>query len=253
MKTFINTTSLVLSKLTAGQSVSTQGYTTAGDGGGASYLIQTPAQFGGTPDELRDHTIANGNIAVLQENGVVNDKQLGAASDRLILEDDVISWDFNGKIVKSTNVTFPATAVASSDANTLDDYEEGSWTPILGDGTNNATSSVAVGTYVKIGRLVHAKGRLSTTSLGLVSGSIRIRGLPFTTDDTAETFGTLSAGFASGFAIGAGSSVTGFVGLNTSSIFLQLWNAVTGTSAMQGTEWSDNGDLMFDAIFYTKE
>ena len=50
MKTFVNKASLVLAKLTAGQNVETQGFTTAGDGGGgARYLIQTAAEFGGTP------------------------------------------------------------------------------------------------------------------------------------------------------------------------------------------------------------
>jgi len=38
-------------------------------------------------------------------------------------------------------IKFPATQNASADANTLDDYEEGTWTAVLSDGTNNATSS----------------------------------------------------------------------------------------------------------------
>ena len=51
-------------------------------------------------------------------------------------------------------ITFPATQSASSDANTLDDYEEGTWTPTDGSGAslsitfNNAR-------YTKIGRLVY--------------------------------------------------------------------------------------------------
>jgi len=47
-------------------------------------------------------------------------------------------------------ITFPATQSASSDVNTLDDYEEGDWTPT----GNNITFSVAVGRYNKIGRQV---------------------------------------------------------------------------------------------------
>lgn len=77
---FATVSALTAASPDAGVTVSTQGYTTAGDGGGAIYLIQTSAQFGGTPDELGDHTLANGNIAVLQHNGVVHPAVYGCDS-----------------------------------------------------------------------------------------------------------------------------------------------------------------------------
>lgn len=52
-------------------------------------------------------------------------------------------------------ITFPATQSASSDANTLDDYEEGSFTPTL-TGTWTTLPTDLVGRYTKIGRLVYA-------------------------------------------------------------------------------------------------
>lgn len=55
--------------LSAGDFVRTQGYSTSGDSGGALYVIQTAANFGATPDEYGDHTLDNGNIAVLQHDG----------------------------------------------------------------------------------------------------------------------------------------------------------------------------------------
>lgn len=63
--------------LQSGQTISTKGYYTEGDGGGASYLIQTAAEFGGTPDEYGDHTLANGNVAVLQSESLVSGLKLG--------------------------------------------------------------------------------------------------------------------------------------------------------------------------------
>ena len=51
-------------------------------------------------------------------------------------------------------LAFPATAVAVSDVNTLDDYEEGSWTPADVSGASLAITGS--GTYTKIGRLVIA-------------------------------------------------------------------------------------------------
>jgi hypothetical protein len=53
-----------------------------------------------------------------------------------------------------TGITFPATQSASSNANTLDDYEEGSWTPeLVGSGTTG-TPVAGLGYYTKVGNLV---------------------------------------------------------------------------------------------------
>lgn len=82
-------------------------------------------------------------------------------------------------------ITFPATASASSDANTLDDYEEGTWTPVLQGsstaGTYTYDTARTNGIYIKIGKMVTIFGcyRISAvTSAG--SGDARITGLPFT-------------------------------------------------------------------------
>jgi len=56
-----------------------------------------------------------------------------------------------------TGITFPATQSASTDANTLDDYEEGTWTPTF-KGTSSdptVTYTKQVGRYVKIGRMFY--------------------------------------------------------------------------------------------------
>ena len=64
-----------------GITVDTQGYATAGGGGGARYLIQTAAEFGGTPDEVgASFTLANGNVAVLQVTGSIHVAQFGVFS-----------------------------------------------------------------------------------------------------------------------------------------------------------------------------
>lgn len=67
--------------LSSGLAVRTRGYYAPGDGGGAEYLIKTAAAYGATPDEYGDHTLANGNIAVLQVEGTANIKQFGAKAD----------------------------------------------------------------------------------------------------------------------------------------------------------------------------
>ena len=66
----------------------------------------------------------------------------------------------------------------------LDDYEEGTWTPVIADavsGGNTATPGTALGRYSKIGRIVQFScvvGDIDTT--GLTAGlGLYIQGLPF--------------------------------------------------------------------------
>lgn len=53
-----------------------------------------------------------------------------------------------------SGITFPATQSASTDANTLDDYEEGTWTPTDGSGAGLSFSQ-AYGRYIKVGKFVN--------------------------------------------------------------------------------------------------
>ena len=75
-----------------------------------------------------------------------------------------------------TGITFPATQSASTDANTLDDYEEGTWTPSLG---GNTTYNSQNGTYTKVGRQVTVRGQVNVNAIGTGSTTL-ISGLPFT-------------------------------------------------------------------------
>ncbi len=79
-----------------------------------------------------------------------------------------------------TGITFPATQSASSDANTLDDYEEGTWTPsITGSSTSGTvTYNTRLGKYTKTGNVVTYQCLVDWNS-GTGSGSLRVSGLPF--------------------------------------------------------------------------
>lgn len=83
-------------------------------------------------------------------------------------------------------IKFPATQVPSTDANILDDYEEGTWTPSDQSGAA-LTFAVAVGTYVKIGQFVVLQ--CDVTYPITASASIaKIGGFPFTTANVASVF-----------------------------------------------------------------
>jgi hypothetical protein len=81
-------------------------------------------------------------------------------------------------------ITFPATQSASSDANTLDDYEEGTWTPSVTSGTGSITSYTSNGQYIKIGQLVYLHLSFTITSAGTAGGIASITNIPFTSTGT---------------------------------------------------------------------
>lgn len=78
-------------------------------------------------------------------------------------------------------IGFPATAVASADANTLDDYEEGTFTPTAIGTTTAGTGTYVTrtGRYTKIGDVVTIRIRVGW-SAHTGTGNLRISGLPFT-------------------------------------------------------------------------
>lgn len=91
-------------------------------------------------------------------------------------------------------ITFPATASASSNANTLDDYEEGDWTPSFTFTSNGSASfsyTAQVGSYTKIGRQVTVFAFLSgTITKSNATGDLQITGLPFTPANLTYDFPT---------------------------------------------------------------
>ena len=102
--------------------------------------------------------------------------------------------------IATGQIRFPAVSSASTNANTLDDYEEGTFTPTFTASTTNPTvtyNASTYGAYVKIGRLVFINLRIviaTLTSAG--TGNIRIAGLPFSSNAT-DAYGQLSLGFRS--------------------------------------------------------
>jgi hypothetical protein len=79
-------------------------------------------------------------------------------------------------------ITFPAAQSASSDANTLDDYEEGTFTPTFTSGFSVAPTSYTnqLGRYTKIGRFVYFQIDLDANGATANATQIRFGSLPFT-------------------------------------------------------------------------
>jgi len=157
----------------------------------------------------------------------------------------------SGTTPSLNGITFPATQVASAGANTLDDYEEGTWTPVLTDGTNNATMTSTVGRYIKIGRTVSLQCQVATSSLGSVTGDLYISGLPFQTESTAGNFAGVTAANGVNLAIVAGQSVGVLTDISATILQLFLWDAAAGSTRMQASEWSSDGLIRFSITYFT--
>ena len=161
----------------------------------------------------------------------------------------VTSANANGGALQlSGGITFPATQVAASDPNTLDDYEEGTWTPVISDGTNNATmDGQTTARYTKIGNQVTIHAFVITSALGSATGSVRITGLPFAA--SSVTYSGVTACYGQGLNIAAGQSVAVRPIQNNSYAQVYLWDSADGTSNIQFTEWSADGGIIFSTSY----
>jgi hypothetical protein len=136
------------------------------------------------------------------------------ASGRVLVD---VAANANGGILQlSSGITFPATAVAASDANTLDDYEEGTWTPTQGGGLTVVGAYSSQGSYTKVGNKVVVFASLfAATSIASASADILCGGLPFTPTPPAG---------ANGFIVGSLSNQAGNISntclcVNTTNVY----------------------------------
>jgi len=147
-----------------------------------------------------------------------------------------------GASAQTGGVAFPATAVPSADPNTLDDYEEGTWTPVLIGNTTpgNPTYNYQYGEYEKIGRQVTIRERVFLAAKGTIAGNVRITGLPFTSSSAVSAkMSSIHFGYVTSLTISAGESLAGYIPQNVDYINVQIWNATAGTTALVDTEITD--------------
>ena len=147
-------------------------------------------------------------------------------------------------------IQFPATQLAVSEVNTLDDYAEGTFTPtaIFAAGSGTITYVAQVGRYTKIGDIVFFTLELKTLSIASRTGDMTIGGLPFTSDVVPA--GAINVGIAEGLNLAsAGMTVTGNVKVSASTIALRVWDLTTGTSFLQHTEWTDDGRVVLSGHY----
>jgi|2_EtaG_2_1085320.scaffolds.fasta_scaffold51547_2 hypothetical protein len=209
---------------------------------------------------------AAGNSLILESNGGAGITMLtGSSSNGSIIWGDsesnyqgVVLYDHSVNALKfitsnserarisSYGLTFNGDTV---EANALDDYEEGTWTGVISDGTNDATMSKTTGTYTKIGNMVTVTGFFKSSSLGSVTGSIRLNGLPFSTANNDRNAFGMAIGSTYGLAITAGETVGMRILANRNYADISISNSTGGTNIMDGSEWSDDGEAIISGSY----
>tara|TARA_Y100000310_G_scaffold343762_1_gene452904 strand:- start:528 stop:1970 length:1443 start_codon:yes stop_codon:yes gene_type:complete len=177
---------------------------------------------------------------------------VGATTTELEAE-STLTYDGTTLTLGSGQIAFPATQNASAGANTLDDYEEGTWTPHFADSSLSAgmegaqAEDIAVGNYTKIGNRVFYSCRIRITALGDLIGvqQARILGLPYTSDSTSNSEAAMYCGTGTSMAITAGTSVAGNQVANSTRIELYHWSETTGISELSLDEVSAGAEMTF--------
>jgi len=81
---------------------------------------------------------------------------------------------------QANDILFPATQIPSANVNSLDDYEEGTFTVAMIPSTSGAiTLTNKTLAYTKVGRVVYVTGYLNVASVNNPVGNVTITGLPF--------------------------------------------------------------------------
>jgi hypothetical protein len=152
--------------------------------------------------------------------------------------------------LKSGQIVFPATQIASAGANTLDDYEENTWTPGIsfGGGTTGITYTTQVGHYTKVGNTVMVWGRVTLSSNGSSTGSARITGLPFATANISNLYPVATIGYYVNLLFITG-ALYAYSDPNVSTINLTKDNAAGGTTPLTEANFGDTADLIFSMTY----
>jgi hypothetical protein len=156
-----------------------------------------------------------------------------------------------GVVGAGTGVAFPATQSASSDANTLDDYEEGTWTPIFSASGYTFTYGSQNGYYTKIGSVVIFKLYMAV-SVASGSGSSQgsISGLPYTSSNISANYGGISVNpdTGSAYLTTGGYTMTARTSPNSNSFPFYIGNGgnslkgnITWSGMSAGTEFEISG------------
>ena len=224
-----------------------------------SYTVTMPA---GLPvaDKVLKVTSISSNVATMEwgtaggARSVAGDTDNGlmtwVTSDNTFAAEANLTFD-GTTLTTPGQIAFPASVALSSNANTLDDYQEGTFTPILHDWSfdgTEATHTRQVGRYVKIGRFVYFWGYVAWDDLGTLAVGSQglIGGLPFTSMAGTGYNTSVTIGHAYGLGLpAAGQNPTATINANTAYISFHVWSSTSGVQSMNFSRWGPNPEANF--------
>ena len=148
-------------------------------------------------------------------------------------------------------IKFPASQNASSDVNTLDDYEEGAWTPSIafgGAAVGVTYDSDNAGVYTKIGNRVFVSGRLVLTSKGSSVGTVLIGGLPFTVKNAS---GAYSASALSIYNVTFANTFMGHANTNDTTISIMEITEAGTRASLADTDFANDSQVTICLSYIT--
>lgn len=145
-------------------------------------------------------------------------------------------------------IKFPGTQSSSADANTLDDYEEGTFTPTVGGAITPGTGtySAQAGFYTKIGRVVYFNLYISWTNLTGSAGIFVTYGFPFTSSATANNISAVSI-YVSNVALTASNLMTGIVDVSKTGV--TLYQYPVGGGAASTVPVDTSGEVILSGFY----
>jgi hypothetical protein len=148
-----------------------------------------------------------------------------------------------------SGITFPATQSASTDANTLDDYEEGTWTPTIVGSTTAGTASytTAQGYYTKIGNRVFLQCYINWGS-GTGAGNLLIGNLPFATSSSANSQGGLTITYINNVALTASNYAFALLQVNKTTVDIYQYPIGGGTT--NPVAYDAGGELVISGQYF---
>jgi hypothetical protein len=182
----------------------------------------------------------------------------GTAGDTISFT-QALTLNTNGALVlqggntsaSGVGVAFPATQVASSDANTLDDYEEGTWTPGIAFGGASVgvtyNTSFTGGTYTKIGNTMYVRGYLVLTNNGTSTGDATITGLPATSISGSKNYVSANVNFESEITFTG--SYGSRIAPNNSQIDLYQYSTAGALTFLNETNFGNNAIIYIAAQY----
>jgi len=208
----------------------------------------------GTETSNSDLYIGNGDTAIMFHDGAnaifPHNASTNAGRDAAI-DIGYSTYRFKDLHLSGGVVFGDAGGSGTPTSNTLDSYEEGTWTPVLT--TNSTPPSVTytaqAGAYTKVGRMIYVSGFFSWSALSGGAGSYRIAGLPFTILNSVGAYPQMVSTDYSGVTFGANDITFGGYGATNGTYILLLAARNNGTSSNAISGLATSGFIYFNLTY----